>query len=214
MPVAGKLRISRSFGRESVCQIMAYSRQSSASPPPIISLCSARSSSSAGLKIPAAGRAAGSRSSVQPSTIRRRMLRRRIRSKSPAETRSSATGIRPMSYSASTACSVSRKAARSMGMSPSTAAICLSASRQRDQSWVYSARSSSFPCFSRRSTRFSRRLAAHVSFRKAESAPACSAAVAAAEVRSLRFKSGPAMYCRERLMRRRRFTASSVQGFP
>ena len=98
-------------------------------------MSSARSSlRSVSVNTPAPSETRGRRSSDAPSTSRWRMLRRRMRSKSPAVTRSSATGIVPTSYCESIRRKSRPKSSCESGMSPRMASHCSSADTISSQS--------------------------------------------------------------------------------
>ena len=136
---AGMQKLRLSEGRVRQLYTSENSRQSSLSPAPprSMSICSSLLRSSAE-KTPASASVLGMRVSVAPSTMRCFMFLRRIRSKSPAVTRSRAAGMVPTSYFDSMSVNSLPKASRSIAVSPSIAALCSSADTVISQSWAYS----------------------------------------------------------------------------
>ena len=138
------------------------------------------------------------------------MFLRRMRSKSPAVTRSSAVGIVPISYFDSMSVNRRAKLSRSVCVSPKMASHCSSADTIISHSCAYSCAAACLPPSASACDFSSNFTARFRSCKSSASAFACAPAVSAVSVFSAKAKSGAdAARRRAFILRRRSFTSSS-----
>ena len=189
-----------------------HSSRSGSVPSSVPDLCKSLSSSSE--KTPVSSGTEGRRTSLAPNIIRVLILRRLMRSKSPAPTASTEAGITPISYCEMVIRKSRANSSDSIGESPSTCADCSRAEMIISHNWRYSSASLFLSSFQSRSA-FSPSWPGISSFsRRDVSAFAWSAAVCAFLEASSKRNSGAISFSRSRLIFARRSSDFSSCCFP